>query len=114
MVLLLVSLVSSNIEVRVGDLFASGAQTLVNTVNTEGVMGKGVALQFRKRFPDMFDDYVRRCRHGDVRIGEPYVYRGPHDQWILNFPTKRKWREHSQPAYVETGFLFLHADYREW
>ena len=54
----------SNIEVRVGDMFTSEAQTLVNTVNTEGVMGKGIALEFRKRFPDMFDDYLLRCQRG--------------------------------------------------
>ena len=58
----------------IGDLFASRAQTLVNTVNCVGVMGKGVALEFKKRFPAMFDDYERRCERKAVRLGEPYLY----------------------------------------
>lgn len=56
----------SNVTIEVGDIFESGAQTLTNTVNTVGVMGKGIALRARKRFPDMYDDYVLRCRRGDV------------------------------------------------
>src|SRR5437899_878663 len=63
------------VEVKVGDLFESKAQTLVNTVNTVGVMGKGVALEFRKRFPDMYEDYVERCKRKLVRLGEPYLFR---------------------------------------
>jgi O-acetyl-ADP-ribose deacetylase (regulator of RNase III)/uncharacterized protein YwgA len=104
----------STIEVRVGDLFESDAQTLVNTVNTEGVMGKGIALEFRKRFPDMFDDYLLRCQRGVVRLGEPYLYRGLHDQWVLNFPTKLHWRSHSRLSDIEAGLRFLRDHYREW
>lgn len=59
----------------IGDLFASRAQTLVNTINCVGVMGKGVALEFKKRFPDVFDDYAARCERKEVRLGEPYLYR---------------------------------------
>ena len=59
------------VKVLQGDLFASQAQTLVNTVNCVGVMGKGVALQFKKRFPEMFADYERRCADGAVKLGEP-------------------------------------------
>lgn len=58
----------------IGDLFESDAQTLVNTVNCVGVMGKGVAAEFKKRFPAMFEDYVRRCDQKSVRLGEPYIY----------------------------------------
>jgi len=60
----------SSHEVRImdGDLLESGAQTLVNTVNTVGVMGKGVALAFKRRYPDMFRDYVRRCDGGQVQL----------------------------------------------
>ena len=54
------------LTVKIGDLFASGAQTLVNTVNCVGVMGKGVALEFKKRFPDMYEDYERRCKEGNI------------------------------------------------
>jgi O-acetyl-ADP-ribose deacetylase (regulator of RNase III) len=104
----------SNVEVRVGDLFESGAQTLVNTVNTEGVMGKGVALEFRKRFPAMYDDYVERCRRNEVRLGEPYLYQGLHDQWVLNFPTKGSWRSHSKLADIQAGLNYLRARYKDW
>ena len=57
-----------------GDLFTSRAQTLVNTVNCVGVMGKGIALEFKKRYPAMFEDYVARCRLKQVRLGEPYLF----------------------------------------
>jgi O-acetyl-ADP-ribose deacetylase (regulator of RNase III) len=103
-----------NLEVRVGDMFESDAQTLVNTVNTEGIMGKGVALEFRKRFPAMYDDYVERCRRGEVRLGEPYLYQGLHDQWILNFPTKSTWRSHSRLSDIQAGLKHLNRHYREW
>lgn len=108
------SLPREQIDVRVGDIFQSGAQTLVNTVNTEGVMGKGIALEFRKRFPAMYDDYVVRCDHGLVQLGEPYLYQGLDDQWILNFPTKKFWRSHSRLADIEAGLKLLKAHYREW
>jgi len=58
----------------IGDLFASRAQTLVNTVNCVGIMGKGVAAEFKKRFPAMFEDYASRCVRKEVRLGEPYLY----------------------------------------
>ena len=85
---------ASRPDVRVveGDLFTSQAQTLVNTVNTEGVMGKGIALEFRKRFPEMYQDYVQRCRRHEVRLGRPYLFKRPVEPWILNFPTKDHWR----------------------
>ncbi len=63
-----------SVSVIRGDLFGSNAQTLVNTVNCVGVMGKGVALQFKKRFPDMFAEYARRCRDGEFQLGEPYLW----------------------------------------
>jgi O-acetyl-ADP-ribose deacetylase (regulator of RNase III) len=105
---------NSNVEVRVGDMFESDAQTLVNTVNTEGVMGKGVALEFRRRFPAMYDDYVERCRRGEVRLGQPYLYRGLHDHWILNFPTKSTWRSHSRLSDIQAGLDYLKRHYAEW
>ena len=57
------------VKVLVGDLFKSQCQTWVNTVNCVGVMGRGVALEFRKRFPDMYRDYVERCGRGEVQLG---------------------------------------------
>ena len=82
----------NRVEVIKGDLFQSKAQTLVNTVNCVGVMGKGLALEFKNRFPGMYKDYVRRCKKGHVRLGEPYLFRQLEPQYILNFPTKDHWR----------------------
>jgi len=105
---------AANIDIRVGDMFASGAQTLVNTVNTEGVMGKGIALEFKRRFPNMYDDYAWRCARREVRLGEPYLYRGLYEPWILNFPTKLHWRSHSRLADIEAGLRYLRDRYNEW
>jgi O-acetyl-ADP-ribose deacetylase (regulator of RNase III) len=100
--------------VRKGDLFDSGAQTLVNTVNTVGVMGKGIALEFRRRYPDMFADYQRRCAEGVVRLGEPYLWRGLLEPWIVNFPTKEHWRSASRIDDIERGLIFLADHLEQW
>jgi O-acetyl-ADP-ribose deacetylase (regulator of RNase III) len=90
-----------------GNLFRSEAQTWVNTVNTVGAMGKGVALKFRQRFPDMFEDYRRRCESGDVRLGEPFLYTREESPWILNFPTKAHWRSSSNVYPIIDGLDVL-------
>lgn len=100
------------VEYVCGNIFDSRAQTLVNTVNCKGVMGKGLALEFKKRYPDMYDDYVKRCRAGEVNIGKPYLYRAK-DRWILNFPTKDHWRRRSTLAYIEQGLRYFVAHYQE-
>lgn len=102
------------VQVVVGDIFDSGAQTLVNTVNCVGVMGKGLALEFRLRYPDMYDDYADRCSRGDVHLGEPYVYRYVVPPWILVFPTKQHWRSLSRLVDIEAGLTFLASHYRKW
>ena len=105
---------TSNVAILVGDIFDSRAQTLTNTINTVGVMGKGIALGFRQRFPDMYDDYVRRCRKGEVRLGEPYLFQGLLDPWILNFPTKEHWRSPSRLDAIHSGLEYLANHYRQW
>lgn len=102
------------ITVRVGDLFESQAQTLVNTVNCVGIMGKGVALEFKKRFPSMFEDYVARCRAGRVRLGEPYLFKDLVGKWVLNFPTKDHWRSVSRLSDIVAGLRHLEKHYQEW
>jgi len=102
------------IRTLVGNLFESEAQTLVNTVNCVGVMGKGLALEFKKRFPDMYEDYVARCNAKQVRLGEPYLYRGLLPPWILNFPTKDHWRSVSRLSDIVAGLEYLERHYREW
>jgi O-acetyl-ADP-ribose deacetylase (regulator of RNase III)/uncharacterized protein YwgA len=98
----------------IGDLFATKAQTRVNTVNCVGIMGKGVALEFRKRFPAMFDDYLARCERGEVRLGRPYLYKDASGVRIVNFPTKSHWRSASRLADIEHGLDYFVAHAAEW
>ena len=102
------------IKVLIGDLFTSKAQTLVNTVNCVGVMGKGIALQFKKRFPDMYKDYEERCKCKEVKLGRPYLYKTMFPPNILNFPTKDHWRSVTNLADIERGLEYLHKHYKEW
>jgi len=104
----------SNVRVLIGDLFRSDAQTLTNTVNTVGVMGKGIALEFKKRFPGMYDDYVARCEAGEVRLGQPYLFKPLVPPWILNFPTKEHWRSLSRIDAIREGLEFLEVHYLKW
>lgn len=97
-----------------GDLFESQVQTLVNTVNCVGVMGKGIALEFKRRFPDMYDDYVKRCEAGKLMLGRPYLFRRLVPPWILNFPTKGHWRAVSRLSDIVKGLDYLEHHYREW
>lgn len=106
--------VSTMIRVLVGDMFCSKAQTLTNAVNIVGVMGKGIALEFKKRFPDMFEDYKKRCYAGEVKLGEPYLYKSENGPWILNFPTKDHWRSISKLSNIEKGLQYLERHYWNW
>ena len=73
-------------KILVGDILKAKAQTLINTVNCVGIMGKGIALVFKKRFPEMFKDYVERCERKEVKLGLPYLYRTLFPPQIVNFP----------------------------
>lgn len=102
------------VSVVKGDLLASNAQTIVNTVNCVGVMGKGIALQFKRRFPEMFRDYEERCQAGTVQLGRPYLFKRSSPPWILNFPTKDHWRSPSRLDAIEEGLRFLRLHYSDW
>jgi O-acetyl-ADP-ribose deacetylase (regulator of RNase III)/uncharacterized protein YwgA len=102
------------IKVLIGDMFESQCQTWVNTVNCVGVMGKGVALEFKKRFPDMFEDYKARCRRKEVKLGQPYLFKRFPPPWILNFPTKGHWRAVANLDDIVRGLEYLKAHFREW
>lgn len=102
------------VKVLNGDLFESNAQTLVNTVNCVGVMGKGVALEFKKRFPEMFDDYEKRCQLHEVKLGRPYLYKRLVPPWILNFPTKEHWRSVASLEAIVEGLKYLLQYHKEW
>jgi O-acetyl-ADP-ribose deacetylase (regulator of RNase III) len=97
-----------------GDLFESSLQTLTNTINTVGVMGAGIAKEFKARYPAMFEDYKRRCGEGLVRAGEPYLWQSGEGKAILNFPTKEHWRGKSQMIWIEQGLDFLSHHYLLW
>jgi O-acetyl-ADP-ribose deacetylase (regulator of RNase III)/uncharacterized protein YwgA len=98
----------------IGDLFESRAQTLVNTVNCVGIMGKGIAELFKKRFPSMFEDYKCRADRRRVRLGEPYLYRDSSARQIINFPTKDHWRSPSRLSDIERGLDYLADNVQEW
>lgn len=102
-----------NVRFTRGNLLESKAQTLVNTVNCVGVMGKGIALAFKRRYPEMYADYVRRCNAKQVRLGEPYVFRAS-DHLIVNFPTKDHWRAVSRLEDIERGLDYLRDHLQEW
>jgi len=102
------------VTILTGDLFASPAQTLVNAVNCVGVMGKGVALEFKRRYPAMYADYAQRCSVGSVRPGEPYLFVGQSLPWILNFPTKRHWRSPSRLEDIVAGLEYLERHHQTW
>lgn len=104
----------SMFKARIGDLFTSDAQTLVNTVNCVGIMGKGVAAEFKKRFPRMMADYQDRCARGEVRLGKPYLYTDLTGVRIVNFPTKGHWRSPSRLADVESGLRYLADHSVDW
>ncbi|MBX7044024.1 MAG: macro domain-containing protein [Ignavibacteria bacterium] len=95
-----------------GDIFESKMQTLVNTVNCYGVMSKGIALEFKKRFPDMFKVYVRQCKERQLRPGVLYIYK-KNIPWILNFPTKNHWRYPSKLEYIESGLEKFSLTYKK-
>ena len=93
-----------------GDLLQDDADALVNPVNTVGVMGRGLAAQFKDAHPDNYSAYRSACRAGRVRIGEMFVVGlGPvsRPRWIVNFPTKRHWRERSRLGDIDSGLCDL-------
>jgi len=102
------------IEVRTGDLLASEAQTLVNPVNIVGVAGAGLAAQFTARFPDMAADYRARCRRGELRLGEPDLWRSLLPPQIVLFPTKGDWRDCSRIVDIHRGMRYLVGHLQAW
>jgi O-acetyl-ADP-ribose deacetylase (regulator of RNase III)/uncharacterized protein YwgA len=102
------------IKALIGDMFASRMQTIVNTVNCVGIMGKGIAQIFKKEYPAMFEDYAERCARGEVRLGEPYHYKDLTGVSIVNFPTKGHWRAATRLDDVEAGLNYFVKHFRAW
>jgi O-acetyl-ADP-ribose deacetylase (regulator of RNase III) len=89
-----------------GNLLSAPTEAIVNTVNTVGVMGKGIALQFKERFPQNFFAYKKACKLGNVETGKMFVFKEmtiSGEKTIINFPTKKEWFQKSQYSYIEAG-----------
>ncbi len=98
------------IEYTIGNLLDSGTEALVNTVNTVGVMGKGVALQFKEKYPLNFKRYAEACKKGEVKIGQMFVTRDSTlegEKIVINFPTKTEFYRKSQYRFIEEGLQDL-------
>ena len=94
------------ISFKTGDLLAEDAEALVNTVNCVGVMGRGIALQFKKAFPDHFRAYAAACKRGEIAPGRMFVFETgglTNPRYIINFPTKRHWRGASRMGDIQAG-----------
>ncbi len=101
-------------KILVDNILHSKAQTLINTVNCVGVMGKGIALEFKEHFPEMYKDYISRCERKQVHIGEPYLFQSLVGPQIINFPTKDHWKSLSKIEDIEQGLKYLLSHYKEW
>jgi len=104
---------SSRDQVRVGHHLRLARSVLVNTVNTVGVMGKGLAREFKGYFREMFEEYRHQCEEGTLVTGSLHFYRGRHKS-VLDFPTKRHWRQRALLADVEAGLRTFVARYMDY
>ena len=95
-----------------GNIFETSCQTVVNTVNCVGVMGKGIAFEFRHRYPEMFQSYARLCQSRKFRPGMLQLWTKS-KPWILNFPTKDHWKNPSELEYIENGLEKFGETYLE-
>ncbi|MCI5123211.1 MAG: Appr-1-p processing protein, partial [Candidatus Electrothrix sp. AR5] len=104
------------IKYKSGDILRENAEALVNTVNCVGVMGRGVALQFKNAFPDNFKAYAAACKNGEVHPGRMFVHETGklfNPRFIVNFPTKRHWRGKSRMEDIESGLKALAETVRQ-
>ena len=99
------------IRFTTGNILESGADALVNTVNTVGVMGKGIALQFKNAFPTNYKKYREACKNGELETGKLLVFKDSNlltgEKTIINFPTKRDWKNPSKNEYIASGLIAL-------
>src|SRR5690554_6605167 len=93
-----------------GDILKSDVEAIVNTVNCVGVMGRGIALQFKKAWPENFNAYKKACDAGEIMPGKMFVFSTgqlAYPRYIVNFPTKRHWRGASRMEDIEIGLIVL-------
>lgn len=100
------------IEYCRGNLLEANVEALVNPVNTQGIMGKGLALAFKNAFPENFRAYAQACQYGQVRTGKMFTTEQQtllEPRWIINFPTKQHWRDPSKLEWIDQGLADLRA-----
>jgi O-acetyl-ADP-ribose deacetylase (regulator of RNase III) len=98
------------IELKTGNLLSENAEALVNTVNCVGIMGKGIALQFKRAYPENFRQYEKACKAGVVQPGHMFIFPTSNlsnPKYIINFPTKRHWRNKSKIEDIQSGLITL-------
>ncbi len=98
------------IKTLTGDLLKDDVDAIVNTVNCVGIMGKGIALQFKKKWPKNFKSYEKAYKHGELSVGKMFVYDSGglvNPNFIINFPTKKHWKEKTKLSYIEDGLIDL-------
>ncbi len=95
------------IDERQGSIFDAPVRALVNPVNCQGIMGKGLALEFKQRFPEAYEDYRRACLYKELAPGKIHTFWDSSGQRIVNFPTKTFWRSPSKMQYIEAGLPAL-------
>ena len=100
------------IKIISGNIFSSKCETIVNTVNCVGVMGAGIAFEFKLRYPEMYAAYVGLCDKNQINIGTLWLYKDKSNS-ILNFPTKKHWRLPSKIEYIEAGLEKFVTSYKE-
>ena len=96
------------------NIFESKSMALVNTVNCVGIMGAGLAKEFKLRFPEMFKDYVKKCNENKIKIGKLDIYKINDRKIIINFPTKDHWKYPSKLEYIEKGLNDFVKNYKSW
>lgn len=101
-----------SIEIITGNIFTSKCETIVNTVNCVGVMGAGIALECRLRYPKMHEKYINLCNEKKIDVGLLWIYKTP-KRWILNFPTKNHWKYPSKREYLHAGLKKFCSTYKE-
>ena len=101
------------INIIKGNIFTSKCQTLVNTINTQGVMGAGIALEMRLRYPEMFLKYKSLCERKLIEIGKLWIYDVSSERQMLNFPTKTNWKQPSKVEYLAKGLRKFVDTYEE-
>ena len=95
--------IATNVKVIKGNLFSTKINTIVNSINCVGVMGAGIAFEFRLRYPQMFKEYKEMCDKEEITVGKLWIYNAPDGRKIINFPSKHHWKLPSKYEYLESG-----------